>query len=171
MNDRQNLTLEIGTEKSPSSVQQQQTYHEDAMLANPSSSKIQYAVSKKWETEVSSGQRPKPTATNVCSDIFCCCSRRVGSMFFICERRNGSPIVVAGPCWPFCTFVTFPLIAGLSGLTLYFCILRENAALVSANIFLMQWIPVLMAASFSCPIDHAHCSSLFLTPCLNNRII
>jgi hypothetical protein len=52
-------------------------------------------------------------------------------MFFICERRNGSPIVVAGPCWPFCTFVTLPLVAGLSGLTLYFCILKDGAPLVS----------------------------------------
>jgi len=36
---------------------------------------------------------------------------------------------VAGPCWPFCTFVTLPLVAGLSGLTLYFCILKDGAPL------------------------------------------
>lgn len=56
--------------------------------------------------------------------IFCCCARRrVGSMFFLLERSNdGSPIIVAGPCWPFCTFITTPLILGISGLVGYFMI-------------------------------------------------
>jgi hypothetical protein len=52
-------------------------------------------------------------------------------MFFICETRDGSPTVVAGPCWPFCTFITVPLIVVLSGLTLWFFILDKNSVLVS----------------------------------------
>ena len=54
--------------------------------------------------------------------IFCCCARRVGSMFFLLESNDGSPIIVAGPCWPFCTFITTPLILGISGLVGYFMI-------------------------------------------------
>jgi len=50
-------------------------------------------------------------------------------MHFLCERKDGSPIVVAGPCWPFCAFVTLPLICGLSGCVLYFCILKDSAEL------------------------------------------
>jgi len=41
-------------------------------------------------------------------------------MFFLWERRDGSPIIVAGPCWPFCVFFTLPLILILSGLVAYF---------------------------------------------------
>lgn len=54
--------------------------------------------------------------------IFCCCARRVGSMFFLLESNDGSPIIVAGPCWPFCTFITTPIILGVSGLVGYFMI-------------------------------------------------
>jgi len=36
---------------------------------------------------------------------------------------------VAGPCWPFCTFVTIPLICGLSGLVAYFLIFKDGAVL------------------------------------------
>ena len=34
----------------------------------------------------------------------------MGGMFFLMERKDGSPILVVGPCWPFCTFVTLPLV-------------------------------------------------------------
>jgi hypothetical protein len=54
--------------------------------------------------------------------IFCCCARRVGSMFFLLESNDGSPIIVAGPCWPFCTFITTPLILGISALVGYYMI-------------------------------------------------
>ena len=52
-------------------------------------------------------------------------------MFFLLEKRDGSPIVVAGPCWPFCTFVTVPLIVVLSGLVLYFIVLNPDSRMVS----------------------------------------
>lgn len=54
-------------------------------------------------------------------------------MFFLVERRDGSPIVVAGPCWPFCTFVTVPLIVVLSGLVGYFIVSNPATGLVSAK--------------------------------------
>eukprot|EP00956_Cyclotella_meneghiniana_P024808 scaffold50463_cov63-Cyclotella_meneghiniana.AAC.2 len=60
---------------------------------------------------------------------FCCCARRVGTMFFLLEKRDGTPIVVAGPCWPFCTFVTVPLIIVLSGLVAYFIVLEPEIGL------------------------------------------
>jgi hypothetical protein len=52
-------------------------------------------------------------------------------MFFLLEKRDGTPIVVAGPCWPFCTFVTVPLIIVLSGLVVYFILLDPKIGLVS----------------------------------------
>ncbi len=52
-------------------------------------------------------------------------------MFFLLETRDGSPIVVAGPCWPFCTFVTTPLIVILSGMVGYFIVSDPNTKLVS----------------------------------------
>ena len=146
MNDRQHSALEMEPEKSLSFTEAQPIHHEE----NPSSSKIEYAVSKKWEEEQRSNmianqnqdqqQRPMRniTTVDICSSIFCFCSRRVGSMFFICESKKGKPLVVAGPCWPFCTFVTLPLIVGLSGLTLYFCFLKDDSPLVSF-IFLIWW--------------------------------
>mmetsp|Transcript_11520 Transcript_11520/g.24556 ORF Transcript_11520/g.24556 Transcript_11520/m.24556 type:complete len:253 (+) Transcript_11520:158-916(+) len=102
-----------------------------------------YAVSVRWEREqqgrrrqTSDPSRPvvenKPFLTFTIEDFnryFCCCARRVGSMFFLLERRDGSPIVVAGPCWPFCTFVTVPLIVGLSGLVGYFIVSNPNTGL------------------------------------------
>lgn len=95
--------------------------------------KIQYAISKRWEAEQETGQSAQCTPQNLLSSIFCCCARRVGSLHFLCERRDGSPIVVAGPMWPFCTFVTLPLVAGLSSLVLYFCILQKGAPLVRSE--------------------------------------
>eukprot|EP00585_Thalassiosira_rotula_P004232 CAMPEP_0196148174 /NCGR_PEP_ID=MMETSP0910-20130528/27162_1 /TAXON_ID=49265 /ORGANISM="Thalassiosira rotula, Strain GSO102" /LENGTH=128 /DNA_ID=CAMNT_0041410807 /DNA_START=12 /DNA_END=395 /DNA_ORIENTATION=- len=72
-----------------------------------------YAVSLRWEREQQGRMRQtsnssgpviehKPLLTFTIEDFnryFCCCARRVGSMFFLLERRDGSPIVVAGPCW------------------------------------------------------------------------
>lgn len=83
-----------------------------------------FAVSVQWERQEEEEQgRPKPFCTGSSEDFYrccCCCARRVGNMFFLWERRDGSPIVVAGPCWPFCVFVTLPLILILSALVAYF---------------------------------------------------
>ena len=60
-----------------------------------------YAVSTRWEREVEENGPVKDFHR-----YFCCCARRLGNMFMLWERSDGSPIVIAGPCWPFCVFVT-----------------------------------------------------------------
>jgi hypothetical protein len=99
-----------------------------------------YAVSVGWEREQAeqSGQ-PSESSGPIMerrspledfNSLFCCCARRVGSMFFLLETKDGSPIVVAGPCWPFCTFVTTPLIVIFSGMVGYFIVSNPNTKLV-----------------------------------------
>lgn len=107
--------------------------------AHGGSNKKQYAVSLAWERKQEENGNTRKFCTGTsedCFSLFCCFSRRVGSMFFLCESRDGSPIVVAGPCWPFCAFFTVPLVAGLSGLTLWFGILDENSPLPSWTAFI-----------------------------------
>lgn len=65
---------------------------------------------------------------------FCCCARRVGSFFFLLEKKDGSPIIVAGPCWPFCTFVTVPLILVLSTLVMVFIVFNKDSGMVSSEL-------------------------------------
>mmetsp|Transcript_6695 Transcript_6695/g.7386 ORF Transcript_6695/g.7386 Transcript_6695/m.7386 type:complete len:267 (+) Transcript_6695:24-824(+) len=72
--------------------------------------KKRYAVSTRWEREVAD----RGGSTDDFHKFCCCCARRLGSMFVLWEKRDGSPVVIAGPCWPFCTFVTVPLIVGIS---------------------------------------------------------
>jgi len=102
---------------------------------NNSNGKIQYAISKRWERAQENGEKDRFSLKACCSYFFCGCARPVGSMHFLCERSDGSPIIVAGPMWPFCMFVTVPLVAGLSALVLYFCIVQENSPLVSRSDF------------------------------------
>ena len=49
-------------------------------------------------------------------------------MHILCSHPDGSPIIMAGPCWPFCMFVTVPLILGISALVVYFLILDDSFA-------------------------------------------
>lgn len=60
-----------------------------------------FAVSTQWEQEVLEGRAPRDVHT-----YFCCCARRIGHMFALLSYPDGTPIVIAGPCWPFCFFVT-----------------------------------------------------------------
>ena len=62
---------------------------------------LRYAVSTKWERDVAQGNAPSDIHT-----YFCCCARRIGHMFALLSYPDGSPIMIAGPCWPFCMFVT-----------------------------------------------------------------
>ncbi|KAL9179384.1 hypothetical protein ACHAXT_008674 [Thalassiosira profunda] len=109
----------------------------------PTAKKV-YAVSVRWEREQAERRRREnesssgpvssnqPLLTFSIEDFnryFCCCARRVGSMFFLLEKKDGSPIVVAGPCWPFCTFVTVPLIVVLSVLVGAFIVSNPNTGL------------------------------------------
>ena len=105
-----------------------------------------YAVSVRWEREQADIRRENNNSSGPISDhhrplltftledfnrYFCCCARRVGSMFFLIEKKDGSPIMMAGPCWPFCTFVTVPLIVVLSGMVGYFIVSNPESGLVS----------------------------------------
>lgn len=117
-----------------------------------------FAVSTRWEREQS--ERAKRRAVSgSCLDcevhnfmdlihvMFCGCARRIGGMFSILERRDGSPILITGPCWPFCAFVTIPLISGLSGLVCYFIILNPDSALPSW--FAVFYIPMIGLTLFA----------------------
>ena len=86
--------------------------------------KKQYAVSTRWEREVAENGPIKDY-----NRFFCCCARRLGNMFILCERSDGSPIVIAGPCWPFCVLVTLPLILAVSGAVAYFMIISNDSPL------------------------------------------
>jgi len=47
-------------------------------------------------------------------------------MFALVSYPDGTPVVLAGPCWPFCLFVTLPLILGISGVVSYFMIIDKS---------------------------------------------
>mmetsp|Transcript_15893 Transcript_15893/g.19780 ORF Transcript_15893/g.19780 Transcript_15893/m.19780 type:complete len:237 (+) Transcript_15893:83-793(+) len=51
---------------------------------------------------------------------FCGCERsRIGKMIVIVSRKDGSPVLILGPLWPFCTFITIPVIlVGMIGMSL-----------------------------------------------------
>jgi len=57
-------------------------------------------------------------------------------MFALMQHRDGEPIIIAGPCWPFCVFVTVPLIVGVACLVSYFLIIDNNFGLVRSGILL-----------------------------------
>lgn len=94
-------------------------------------------MSVRWEREMEERRRnqsKKSRCTGTTEDLntnCCCCAHRIGDMFSILETSNGSPIVMAGPCWPFCLFITFPLIVVISGLVAYFVVLKKDNGLVS----------------------------------------
>ena len=88
--------------------------------------KKQYAVSTRWEREVAANGLPRDF-----SSYFCCCAHRIGNMFILWERPDGSPLVIAGPCWPFCIGVTLPLIIGISAVASYFVFFSKNTSVVS----------------------------------------
>lgn len=93
---------------------------------SPKRRKKQYAVSVQWEQAVSEGRVPTDHNT-----FFCCCAKRIGHMFSLCSYADGTPVVIAGPCWPFCAFVTLPLILGITFCVSYFLIFGTRFELVS----------------------------------------
>jgi hypothetical protein len=92
----------------------------------PRRRKKQYAVSVAWEREVEQG-----TLSRDINTFCCCCARRIGNMFVLCSYADGTPILIAGPCWPFCVFVTLPLIMGVAGLVSFFLIFDYRFGLPS----------------------------------------
>jgi hypothetical protein len=107
---------------------------------------LRFAVSTAWERKVAEGNPPKDIHS-----YFCCCARRIGHMFALVSYPDGTPIVVAGPCWPFCVGVTLPLILVVTGLVSYFLVVDGDFGLVSSGIVIF---PVFYVVVFS---------SLFLT--------
>lgn len=67
-------------------------------------------------------------------DYFCCCAKRIGHMFALISHPDGTPVVIAGPCWPFCVFVTVPMILGISSLVIYFLVISDIFSLVRRRI-------------------------------------
>lgn len=98
------------------------------MIPRPNNS-FRYAVSTRWERDCAEHNG----TTKDFHRFFCCLARRLGNMFVLCERHDGSPVVIAGPCWPFCCFVTVPLILGITGAVAYFVIISEDSPLVGRN--------------------------------------
>eukprot|EP00586_Coscinodiscus_wailesii_P012137 CAMPEP_0172497876 /NCGR_PEP_ID=MMETSP1066-20121228/106482_1 /TAXON_ID=671091 /ORGANISM="Coscinodiscus wailesii, Strain CCMP2513" /LENGTH=238 /DNA_ID=CAMNT_0013270895 /DNA_START=142 /DNA_END=855 /DNA_ORIENTATION=+ len=92
----------------------------------------QFAISTRWEREQEERARRGVTFTGTPEDLntlFCCFCRRIGGMFVLVEKKDGTPVVVAGPCWPFCLFVTVPMILGISGLVAYYIVLDPELGL------------------------------------------
>lgn len=88
---------------------------------------LRYAVSTVWERQQVEGRSPPDI-----HKYFCCCARRIGNMFALVSYQDGTPMVIAGPCWPFCAFVTVPLILGVTGTVCYFLIIDSSySSLVS----------------------------------------
>jgi len=62
-----------------------------------------------------------------CNDIkscVCCCATKIGGMYSLVERKDGTPIIITGPSWPMCLFCTVPIIIA-SGFAITWFILRD----------------------------------------------
>lgn len=67
-------------------------------------------------------------------------------MFLFLESPDGFPLLIAGPCWPFCAFITLPLILILSGLVIYFVLVNDTTLPWWVNLI---YIPVLVLTLLS----------------------
>jgi hypothetical protein len=80
-------------------------------------------------------------------------------MFALLSYPDGTPIVVAGPCWPFCVGVTLPVILAVTGLVSYFLVVDGNFGLVSAGIILCHVFCVFAFSSLNVLIDYLFSSA------------
>lgn len=133
----------------------------------PQRQKKQYAVSTRWEREVAANGLPRDF-----SSYFCCCAHRIGSMFILWEKADGSPIVIAGPCWPFCVGVTLPLILGISGVASYFAFFSPSTSVVSIVGIdtIMRQFSFRHSQLISCLLEIANLGSLYLLSSACNGI-
>eukprot|EP00814_Leptocylindrus_danicus_P015058 CAMPEP_0116003898 /NCGR_PEP_ID=MMETSP0321-20121206/300_1 /TAXON_ID=163516 /ORGANISM="Leptocylindrus danicus var. danicus, Strain B650" /LENGTH=192 /DNA_ID=CAMNT_0003472135 /DNA_START=39 /DNA_END=614 /DNA_ORIENTATION=- len=116
----------------------------------------QYAVSTRWERDIAEGRTNRREKLRVCNNTCCCCAKPLGGMHVLWERKSdGSPIIIAGPLWPFCMFVTVPLIVFISGVFVYFVLLNDK-------IGLPWWIQCIYY-----PMIVITLVSLFFTSCRN----
>jgi hypothetical protein len=94
--------------------------------------KKQYAVSVQWES-----QRADGTFQDDFHSYFCCCAERIGNMFALVRYPDGTPVVMAGPCWP----VTLPLVLGVPAVVAYFLILNQQFSIVSVMcVLIFGWL-------------------------------
>lgn len=115
----------------------------------------QFAVSTRWERDRAEGRSGR-NKMKACNNTCCCCAKPLGGMHVLWERRSdGSPIIIAGPLWPFCMFVTVPLIVFISGVFVYFVLLNDK-------IGLPWWIQCIYY-----PMIAITLISLFFTSCRN----
>ena len=47
-------------------------------------------------------------------------------MFILMSWPDGTPLLIAGPCWPFCVGVTVPLVIGISFCVSFFVVLSDD---------------------------------------------
>ena len=78
----------------------------------------------------------KPCCTgNIKEDInscFCCCAvQRIGAMFVLVEKDDGTPVFIVGPEWQCCMCCTVPtILLGSFGL-IYFILMNDDFDAVS----------------------------------------
>jgi len=123
--------------------------------AVPLRRKKRFAISVRWERE----QEERRYTGNALDKMCCLFSRQVGGMHILCEKGDGSPIIIAGPCWSFCVFVTSPLILIPSGFVSYFVVLNPDLAMPG-------WLSLLYF-----PIVAATLISLFCVSCRDPGLV
>jgi hypothetical protein len=63
------------------------------------------------------------------TEEFCCapCARRkIGTFHVCCQTLDGEPLCLVGPCWPFATFITLPLLLGIPLVILFLILIPYN---------------------------------------------
>lgn len=103
-----------------------------------------YAVSTRWEREVEENGPIRDY-----NRFFCCCARRLGNMFILWGRSDGSPIVVAGPCWPFCVLVTLVSLLQYNALFSVLQSWQSWAGLIAPSLLLTLFCLLLFCRWFS----------------------
>lgn len=122
---------------------------------NGNPARKEYAVSVRWEREQAGeidAVLPKCHALNA---LCCQCATPIGGMFVLCQHSDGEPIVMAGPLWSFCMFVTCPLVLFISGVFFYFVLLNDE-------IDLPDWLTYIYLILVIVTM-----SSLFMVSCRN----
>ena len=62
-------------------------------------------------------------------------------MFILMSWPDGTPLLIAGPCWPFCVGMTVPLVIGIS-----FCV--SLFVLVLSDDFVREGVLFVLCALF-----------------------
>lgn len=98
-------------------------------------------------------------SSNDIKSCFCCCATIIGGMYSLVEKRDGTPIIIAGPTWPTCLFFTFPMIIFGSISTIWF-------VLMDVETDMPWWITPIYISFVTGTLV-----SLFLTGCSNPGLV